>query len=48
MSFYHIVILITLFGEPHALPVYIMVADFTKLAWVFATYFTYSFFPLTH
>ena len=42
------VIPVTLFNEAHPLPVYISLVAFTKLAWVLATYFSYTFFPSTH
>lgn len=39
---------VSLFGEPYALPMYILVVDFTKPVWFLTTYFIYSFYPSIH
>lgn len=39
---------ISLYGVFHPLPSYILIVNFFKPTWLFATFFTYSFYPSTH
>ena len=41
-------ILTSLYSGPCPFPSYIPIVGFSKLTWLFATFFTYSFYPSTH